>query len=286
MSAASSAVETCCASLYGHPLVELIAGQSFHPGGLASTRRLLDSAGLPPGARILDAGCGLGSSARLAASEFGLVVDACDVSGAAIRRASVLADGAGAAVQFVEASVLRLPYRDGRFAGVLAECVLSTTSKRPALAELRRVTAPGGALLVTDVTATEAVAAAGPLADVLCLTGAWQPGELEEIATLSGFEIVSAWDETASISALLDRLEARIGLLTTLTRDLANAEPLAERMWGQISITDPGRIAAAFDDARRLVSEGRIGYRAVVARAVAQAREIDRVAKVAAIGAD
>ncbi len=286
MSVASPAVEACCASLYGHPLVELIAGQSFHPGGLASTRRLLDSADLPPGGRILDAGCGLGASARLAALGFGLVVDACDVSGSAIRRARVLADGAGAAVQFVEASVLRLPYEDGRFAGVLAECVLSTTTKRPAFAELRRVTAPGGALLVTDVTATEAVVAAEPLADVLCLTGAWRPRELEDLATSSGFEIVSAWDETASIFALLDRLEARIGLLTTLARDLANTELLAERIWGQTSIADPGRIAAAFHDARRLVSDGRIGYRAVFARAVGPAREIDRVAKVAPIGAD
>jgi arsenite methyltransferase len=286
MSVASSAIEACCASLYGHPLVELIAGQSFHPGGVASSRRLLESARLPPRARILDAGCGLGASARLAASEFGLVVDACDVSGAAIRRARSLADAAGAGVQFVEASVLRLPYEDGRFAAVLAECVLSTTSKRRAFGELRRVMAPAGALLVTDVTATEAVVAAEPLADVLCLTGAWRPGELEDLATSSGFEIVSAWDETASISALLDRLEARIGLLTTLTRDLANTEPLAERMWGQTSIADPGRIAAAFNDAKRLVSDGRIGYRAVVARAVAPAREIDGVAKVAAIGAD
>lgn len=285
MSVASSAIEACCANLYGHPLVELIAGQSFHPGGLASTRRLLDAAGFPSGSRILDAGCGLGGSARLAASEFGLVVDACDVSGAAIRRAKALADGAGAGVQFVEASVLGLPYRDGRFAGVLAECVLSTTTKRPALAELRRVTASGGTLLVTDVTAKEDVVAAGPLADVLCLTGAWQPGELEEIATLSGFEIVNAWDDTASISELLDRLEARIGLLTTLTRVLANTEPLAERMWGQISIADPRRIAAAFHDARRLVSDGRIGYRAVLARAVAPARQIDHVAKIAASGA-
>jgi SAM-dependent methyltransferase len=268
MTVASSAVEACCASVYGHPLVELIAGQSYHPGGLASTRRLLESARLPSGARILDAGCGLGASARLAASEFGLVVDACDVSGSAIRRARALADGAGGAIQFVEASVLRLPYGDGRFAGVLAECVLSMTSKPPALAELRRVMAPGGAMLVTDVTATEAVVAPRSLADVLCLTGAWQPGELEDLATSSAFEIVSAWDETASISALLDRLEARIGLLTTLTRDIANTEPLAEWIWGQPSIADPGRIAVALHDARRLVSDGRIGYRAVVARAV------------------
>jgi SAM-dependent methyltransferase len=204
------------------------------------------------------------------------------VSGAAIRRGRALAEGNGAAVRFVEASLLDLPYPDGAFAGVLAECVLSTTSKPSALAELTRVLAPGGTLLVTDVTATEAVVAPDPLADVLCLTGAWQPGELEDLATSSGLEIVTAWDETASISALLDRLEARIGLLTTLARDLATSEPLAEGIWGATPIVNPGRIATAFQDARRLVSDGRIGYRAVVARAVAPPRG-DGVAKIAAI---
>jgi hypothetical protein len=277
---ASSAVEACCASLYGHPLVELIAGRSFHPGGLASTRRLLDAARLPPSARILDAGCGLGESARLAALEFGLIVDACDLSGAAIQRARALAEDVGAALQFTDASLLRLPYPDGEFAGVLAECVLSTTPKRPALAELRRVTAPGGALLVTDVTATEALVAPELLAQVLCLTGAWRPGELEEFLTAGGFEVVRTWDETGSIYALLDRVEARIDLLTALSRSLA-----AERIWGLAFGADSRHVAAAFHDARRLVASGRIGYRAVVARAVASAWESDRVEEVAASGA-
>jgi len=262
MTGASSTVEACCASLYGHPIVELIAGQSYHPGGLGSTRRLLDAAGLSAGTRILDAGCGLGASARLAALEFGLAVDACDVSGVAVRRAKELADAGGATVHFVEASVLQLPFRDGRFGGVLAECVLSTTSKRAALAELRRVTAPGGALLVTDVTASDDLGASGPLAEVLCVTGAWRPGEVEDLVASSGFEIVRAWDETAGITALLDRVEARIGLLTTLSRDLA-----AGRIWGLAFNTDSRRAGAALRDARQLVASGRIGYRAVIARA-------------------
>ncbi len=269
MTVASSVVEACCASLYGHPLVELIAGESLHPGGLGSTRRLLEAAPLPARARVLDAGCGLGASSRLASLEFGLVVDACDVSGAAIRRASTLADGAGATVHFAEASLLRLPFEDGRFAGVLAECVLSTTPKVPALAELRRVTAAGGALLITDVTATEALDAPEMIADVLCLTGAWGPGELEDLASLSGFHIERTWDESESIVALLDRIEARLGLVATLARDLAATDLPPGLNWGPASLADKTRVSHTFQDARRLVTEGRIGYRAVVARAVA-----------------
>lgn len=283
MKVSSTTVEACCASLYGHPLVELIAGESFHPGGLASTRRLLEAAPLPARARVLDAGCGLGASARLASLEFGLVVDGCDVSGAAIRRASALADGAGATVRFAEASLLRLPYEHGRFAGVLAECVLSTTPKLPALAELRRVTAAGGALLITDVTATDALEAPELIADVLCLTGAWRPAELEDLASSSGFQIERAWDETEGIVALLDRIEARMGLLTTLAHDSAATELLPGLRWGPPSIADKTRVSNAFQDARRLVTEGRIGYRAVVARAVPVEMDGDRRATIAGI---
>lgn len=268
MSLAPAVVEACCANLYGHPLVELIVGESFHPGGLASTRRLLDEARLPVGARLLDAGCGLGASARLAAAEFGLTVDACDVSEPAIQRGKVLADGAGAALHFEIASVMRLPYDDGRFAGVLAECVLSTTSKRRALAELRRVIAADGVLLVTDVTSTGAVDLPGPLGDVLCLTGAFRPGELEDDLERGGFAIVHARDEHASIAALLDRLEVRLGLVTTILRDTASTAGLAQAAWGQVPIAEPGRIVDAFRDARQLFASGAIGYRAVVARAV------------------
>ncbi len=283
MTVAPSVVEACCASLYGHPLVELIAGQSLHPGGLASTRRLLDGANLPAKAKVLDAGCGLGSSARLAALEYDLDIDACDVSGAGIRRARVLAEGAGATVRFAEASLLRLPYEDGRFAGVLAECVLSTTPKLPALSELRRVTAAGGALLITDVTATDALDAPELIADVLCLTGAWRPAELEDLASSSGFQIERTWDETASIVALLDRIEVRVGLLTTLARDLAATELLPGLSWGPAWLEDKTRVSSTFQDARRLVTEGRIGYRAVVARAVPVETEDDRRATIAAI---
>ncbi len=268
MTLTTSALAACCAGLYGHPLVELIAGQSLHPGGLATTRRLLAEVRLPPGAHLLDAGCGLGASARVGALEFGLAVDACDVSASALHRAAVLAEGVGARICFRDASVVDLPYPSGAFAAVLAECVLSTTSKRDGLAELRRVAEDGGALLLSDVTVSETVTIPEPLASVLCLTGAWRPGELDKLLPSAGYRVVRGWDESEGVSSLIDRLEARVGLLSAIARVAGHAERLEAFGVKLDQLREPGSVTAVFEGIRQLVDERRIGYRAVVARAV------------------
>jgi hypothetical protein len=278
----SSVVEACCAMLYGDPLVELLAGESLHPGGLATSRQLLLASGLTPGQRMLDAGCGLGASSRLAALEFGLVVDACDVSVEAIRRADQRAADAGARIRFAEASVLELPFASGSFAGVLVECVLSTTARAAALGELRRVVGDGGRLLVSDVVSNGLVDLPEPLASVLCLSQAWRPGELEQAVASAGFVIERTWDESAEVSRLMDRIEARAGLLRTVARDSGGAGILAPALAGALGqLAGPGSLADLFSETRRLVEEGEIGYRALVARALASDRDSDRAPRMA-----
>ncbi|MEX2547172.1 MAG: class I SAM-dependent methyltransferase [Chloroflexota bacterium] len=268
MSSSPAANEACCAVLYGEPLIDLLAGESLHPGGYAASRRLLALARLSMGDRILDAGCGLGATARIAALEFGLVVDACDVSSEVIRRATKLAQDADARIRFTEASLLRLPYPDGSFAGVLAECVLSTTSKTQALAEIRRVIAPGGRLLVSDVVSSGDIAAPEPLGSLLCLTRAWRPGELEEEAASAGFIIEQTWDESAGLSDLIVRVEARGALVSTILRDAGGPEALSSSLRALLGGADVGSLRSLLDEAQRAVRDERIRYTAWVARAV------------------
>ena len=96
----------------------------------------------PPGARILDAGCGSGRTL----DDLAGLGDACgvDVSPAAVRAAR--ARGHAAFVAAVE----QLPFPDETFDLVTClDVVEHTPDDEATLAELRRVTRPGGRLLVT-----------------------------------------------------------------------------------------------------------------------------------------
>ncbi|MFI9037867.1 class I SAM-dependent methyltransferase [Streptomyces sp. NPDC053726] len=106
---------------------------------------LLDGAGVGPGTRVLDVGCGSGSVTAAAVGR-GAVVRAVDADPGMVELTRRAVPGAD-----VRCGVLpQLPYRDGEFDAVVANFVLNHVG-RPldALAELRRITRPGGRVAVT-----------------------------------------------------------------------------------------------------------------------------------------
>ncbi len=264
-------VRACCSMVYGSPLVELLIGESLHPGGLRSTRELLAASELRPGERLLDAGCGVGASSRLAAVEFGLFVDGVDASAGAMVRARER-ENAGR-VRWTEADLATLPFGEATFDGVLAECVLSTVGRREVLIELRRVLHRGGRLLVSDVEvgagAIPALADHRLLGTALCVTDAWRPGELEAVLAETGFVLERRWDCTESILAMIDRIEARIGLAAVAARDIGldlatltgGTEPLGP------GLATPQAARRLADEVRAAVGRGDLRYFAALAHA-------------------
>ena len=100
---------------------------------------------VPPGLPALDAGCGTGANLVLLAGAFARVAG-CDLA----PRAVALARARGLSRTLV-ADVNALPFRDSTFGCVLCADVLecAEVDERRAMAELARVTAPGGRLLVS-----------------------------------------------------------------------------------------------------------------------------------------
>lgn len=117
-------------------------------------RQLLEQAGLGPGRRVLEIGCGTGNVALMAkrlhpeADVVGL-----DPDPRALARAERKARRAGRSVRWDRGFAGSLPYPDGSFDRVLSSFMLhhlDLGEKRRALHEACRVLVPGGTLHVLD----------------------------------------------------------------------------------------------------------------------------------------
>ena len=106
---------------------------------------LLDRTGVGRGTRVLDVGCGTGSLSALAV-ERGAIVSAVDAEPSMVAATRSRVPAADAR----EGSLPTLPYPDGWFDVVLGNFVINHVD-RPALAvaELKRVTRPGGRIGIT-----------------------------------------------------------------------------------------------------------------------------------------
>ncbi|MEU3731681.1 bifunctional class I SAM-dependent methyltransferase/N-acetyltransferase [Streptomyces sp. NPDC033538] len=124
------------------------------PGSDATTRRLLEMVGpLPECPRVLDAGCGPGRSTLLLAEEAGAHVTAVDLHQPFLDglAAEAARRGLGDQVTVVNCSMDRLPVPDHSFDVIWAEGSVYTIGFDVALRAWRRLLAPGGVLVVTEI---------------------------------------------------------------------------------------------------------------------------------------
>ncbi|MEU9852740.1 bifunctional class I SAM-dependent methyltransferase/N-acetyltransferase [Streptomyces sp. NPDC047974] len=175
------------------------------PGSDATTRRLLALAGrLPERPRVLDLGCGPGRSALLLAAEAGAEVTAVDTHEPFLDelRAAAAARGLTDSVRAVRGDMGALPFPDGSFDLVWAESSVFVLGFDRALAEWRRLLAPGGTLVLTECVWTTGA----PAPEARAFWDAHYPlrtvGELAAVAVGAGYHVLGAftqpegdWDE-------------------------------------------------------------------------------------------
>ena len=241
--------QSCCSAFYEQNWVRALAEDSFHPGGADLTRRTVNAMGLPATSALLDLGCGTGTTSLLVSREFDYVVTGVDGSAANIERAKGRPDSAGVCFELADAH--SLPFRDGDFDGVVAECVFSLlTDKRAALTEMRRILKPGGRLGLTDMAIGNALPAdmAETLAPWTCLSDAYEEEGYRSIFTDAGFDITEFADESDGLDTMLRSIKRKL-LLAGAGVFLAGSVPL-----------DLGTIRYWLDRFAAEVAKGNIRY--------------------------
>lgn len=122
----------------------------------AIRKKTVELAGVAPGEKVLDVGCGTGALAIAAKAKAGPSghVSGIDPSPEMIEVARRKAARAGLEMDFRVAAIEELPFPDGSFDLVLSSLMLHHLPddvKRVGLAEVRRVLKPGGRFLAVDL---------------------------------------------------------------------------------------------------------------------------------------
>jgi SAM-dependent methyltransferase len=227
-------------SPYESPCLARLTGPALRPGGLALTEAALAGLPLPPGASLLDIGCGPGETLALF-SRSGHRAYGLDPSGAFVRQAA-------ARGRVFQARAEALPLAPAVMDAVFCECVLSLTlDKKAALAEMRRVLTPGGFLVLSDIHSREAAPQETPPFRIppgncplpgeepgaipppsSCLDGAVSLERMETLLRDCGFAIQRREDHTAALKHLAASIVLAYASLAAFRRLLHGADGCRE----------------------------------------------------------
>lgn len=255
-----SELKACCASGYSSDVVSLLLGPSYHPGGTALTRRLLDRLGVAPGDRMLDVACGIGTTSLLAAREYGAVVDGVDLSEANVNLAAGAAAAAGLedVVRFHLGDAEALPLPDRGWDVVVCECALCTfPDKSTAAREMARALRPGGRMGISDITAHRErlpEALTGIAAWVACVADARPAEEYADLLTAAGLRVTTLEHHTSALERMVLQVASRLDLLKMTAR------PRLEELG-----VDVARVPAVIEACREAVRDGTLDYVLLVA---------------------
>lgn len=245
----------CCAT-WTNPIARLLLGERLHPGGERTTALTVDSLRLGPGARVLDLGCGYGSTLGMLA-ERGYAAIGLDLAHEA-------ASASAASGRVVVADAEHPPVRAGSLDGIVMECVLSLLpDKEGAASRANAALRRGGRIAVSDVTIEQPLPL--PLEDVAawstCVAGALSTAGYLDLLHKTGFDEVQTISLDDALVALIDQIRRRLALIEiALTAGKVELAPLG---------VNPDRLEALRDlavAALDVVRNGGAGYRLFHAR--------------------
>ncbi|MEV6333837.1 class I SAM-dependent methyltransferase [Nocardia vinacea] len=186
-------------------LADLTLVEDFHTMGRIATYQLAELTGLTRHSRVLDAGSGIGGTARFIADQFGCPVTAVDLTADYCATAEWLNElvGLGDRIAVHRADVTALPFADGSFDVAFSQHVQMNVADKDLLyREARRVLVAGGLLAIWDITAGSGGAPDYPLpwAEQPEQSHLVTPTALREAIETAGF-VIEQWDDRTAQAA-------------------------------------------------------------------------------------
>ena len=132
--------------------------EDFHTMGRVATHQLVDLLAVTSDHHVLDAGSGIGGTARFVADRFGCRVTAVDLTDEYCETAHWLNRlvGLDSRISVQQADVTALPFADNTFDVVFSQHVqMNVADKTGLYAEARRVLVDGGRLALWDIVSGE-----------------------------------------------------------------------------------------------------------------------------------
>ncbi len=126
----------------------------LHHGGVALTEQMANVAGMKPNMKVLDAGSGIGGSARFLAHKFNCDIETVDLSEEYIRTATALDElvGLSEKVSHNVGSVTEMPFDDDTFDVVWSQNVtMNVPDKKAMFSEAKRVLRRNGVFVLTHI---------------------------------------------------------------------------------------------------------------------------------------
>ena len=213
--------------------------EDFHTMGRFATSQLVDLAQITSASRVLDAGSGVGGTARYVADRYGCTVTAVDLTDEYCQTSRWLNQlvGLDNQISVRQADVTELPFADGTFDVVISQHVqMNVADKARLYRQAQRVLVDGGRLAVWDITIGEPGELDYPLpwADHPAHSHLVTADELRGAVESAGFAVDQWNDLTEQATALMQAILAQpanpLGLHAFVTDFNRKAENLTRAL--------------------------------------------------------
>jgi sarcosine/dimethylglycine N-methyltransferase len=188
--------------------------EDFHTMGRYATGQLVNLAGITSETRVLDAGSGVGGTARYVADHCGCQVTAVDLTEEYCETSRWLNRlvGLDDRISVRQADVTELPFAEGTFDVAISQHVQMNVADKPRLySEARRVLVDGGRLALWDIVVGDGGELGYPLpwADQPERSHLVAPDELRAAVESAGFAVEHWNDLTEQAAALMQTVLAQ-----------------------------------------------------------------------------